>query len=96
MIDLQEIGTFIKDRIMGCKFVGLSSDAEVFIEFDHDDPDLELAAAQRLRKEFPEITKVTTVVKPSITQVQQMVDDLNQLLEEEKPKKHNLLDIGSF
>ncbi len=92
----QEIAKFIKQSIMGCAFVGITNGAEVFLEFDHDDPDLELGAGQRLRRKFPQITKVITVVKPSITQAQQMVEDLNQFLAEEKPKKRNLLDIESL
>lgn len=96
MVDVKELGEFINDKIMGCKFVGLSSDGEVFVEFEHADGDLELAAAHTIRKKFPDTTKVTVVVKPSISTVKKMVDELNDYLEEDKPKKEGLLDIGSF
>ncbi len=96
MVDIKELGEFITDKIMGCKFVGLSSEGEVFVEFEHADGDLELAAAHTIRQKFPETTGVTVVVKTSISTVQKMVDELNEYLEGDKPKKDDLLDIGKF
>lgn len=95
MVNFKEISEFIKANIMGCKFVGISSDNEVFVEFDHEDSDLESAAIKRIRDEFDYITKVTVVVRPSIEQIKQMVDGLNEVLDDKQPKK-NLLDIGNF
>ncbi len=96
MVEVKELGEFITNKVLGCKFVGLSGDGEVFVEFEHSDGDLELAAAHTIRKQFPDTTKVTVVVKPSIGTVKKMVDELNEYLEEDKPKKDGLLDIGSF
>jgi hypothetical protein len=92
-----EIAEYIRGRLVGCKFVGISSDNEVFVEFEYDELDMQNGAALRIKDEFPYISKVTVVVKPSIAEVKAMVDDLNNFLEKEvAPKKDNLLDIGSF
>lgn len=97
MENFREIGEYIRAHFMGCRFVGISSDNEVFIEFENDDLDIHLGTSQRLRELFPYIAKVTTVVKPSLAQVKQMVDELNSLLEEPKPApKPPLLGIGEF
>ena len=95
-IDLTKFGNFITNTIVGCRFVGFSSDQELFIEFDYDDDALKLNAAQLLQVEFPEVKKVIFVERVNVSQAKKMVDDLNKLLEEgeEKPKK--LLDIESF
>ena len=92
---LKEIAEFIDEYIDGCKFVGISSDNEVFIRFDQESPDRESAAGTAIRTKFPHVEKVIVVIQPSIGQVKQMVDDLNNLLED-PPKKKDLLDIGSF
>ena len=94
--DFKAIAEFIKEHFTGCKFVGISSDNEVFVQFEYDDEDMQNGAALRLRREFPFITKVTIVIQPSIADVKQMVDDLNSFLDENPKKKDNLLDIGSF
>lgn len=94
MIDCKKIGTFIEDTIVGCRFVGISSDNEVFIEFEHDDESLQISAAELLRSEFPELSKVILVGRVNIKQAKETVDQLNQLLQEEKPNSR--LDIGSF
>ncbi len=96
--DFKKISTFIENTIVGCKFVGTSSDRELFVEFEHDDEVLKLNAAELLRIEFPEIDKVIFVERPNIPQLKQMVDDLNKLLNdpEEKKKPTKLLDIESF
>lgn len=96
---LKEIATFIQtDRqMMGCNFVGMGDDGEVFISFDHDDKDLEDIGVARLRENFPNTGKVTIVKSVSMNEVKKLVDDLNNYLEENtKPKKDNLLDIGHF
>lgn len=93
--NFKEIAEFMKERLPGSKFVGISSDDEVFVEFEYDDVEMQNGAALRLREEFPRISKVTVVVRPSIAEVKQMVDDLNKFLDEEPPK-NDLLDIGEF
>ncbi len=94
--DFKEIVDYIQSHLTGCKFVGISSDDEVFVEFEYDDIDMQNGAALRIKREFPYISRVTIVVKPSIVKVKQMVDDLNQVLEDNKPKKGNLLGIEEF
>jgi len=91
----KEIAEFISENIDGCKFVGISSDNEVFIEFSQSAPEREGAVATTIRTRFPYIEKVTVVIRPSIEEVKEMVDGLNKYLDEE-PKKKDLLDIGSF
>ncbi len=95
MDKVKELNEFIIANIMGCHFVGISGDNEIFIRFDHDDEDLELGAAKRLKNEFAYVSNVTVVVTPSVDQLKKMVDDLNVALDETKPVS-NLLDIGSF
>lgn len=95
MENFREIGEYIREHFMGCRFVGISSDNEVFVEFENDDLDIHVGTAQRLRELFPYITKVTTVVRPSLAQVKQMVDELNTFIEGPKPKPP-LLEIGEF
>ena len=92
----KQIGEFIKASIMGCHFVGLSSTGEVFVEFDHDDIDLELAASRLLKETFPEVTRLVTVVRPSLREVQEMVNTLNEVLEPQAPPKSPLLGIDGF
>jgi hypothetical protein len=97
MENFREIGEYIREHFMGCRFVGISSDNEVFVEFENDDLDIHVGTAQRLRELFPYITKVTTVVKPSLAQVKQMVDELNTFIEGPQPEpKPPLLGIGEF
>jgi hypothetical protein len=91
----KEIAEFIKEYIDGCSFVGISSDNEVFIRFDRESPDRESAAGTAIQTRFPHVEKVIVVIQPSIGQVKQMVDDLNNVLED-SPAKKDLLDIGSF
>lgn len=93
---VKEIGDFVNEHIDGCKFVGLSNENEVFIEFAKDSPDREDAAATAIRTRFPDIEKVTVVVRPSIEEVKEMVEGLNAYLEETPKKKKDLLDIGDF
>ncbi len=89
----QEIGSFIIDHLPGCKFVGLADDGEVFIRFDTADLMSQYEQMGLLRKEFPKITRVSTVVEAPIAQVKEMVDQLNELLEE---PSRELLDIEEF
>lgn len=91
----KEIAEFVKNNILGCKFVGISSDQEVFLEFDHDDSDLEKAAVDRIQRQFPQIVQVTSVVRPNMQQLAEMVETLNKFLEDE-PKVPNLLTIQNF
>lgn len=94
--NFKEVAEFIKEHLIGCKFVGISSDNEVFVEFEYDDPEMQNGAALRLRREFSYLSKVTIVVRPSIEEVKQMVDDLNVFLDEQPSKEKELLDIGEF
>lgn len=92
----RQIGEFIQKNIMGCHFVGLSSDGEVFVEFDHDDEDLELAASKAVKSNFPEVTKLVTVVRPNLKELQEMIEALNSTLEPPAPPRAPLLDIKGF
>ncbi len=94
--NFKEIAEYIQDHLTGCKFVGISSENEVFVEFEYEDVEMQNGAALRIQEEFSYISKVTVVVKPSIEDVKSMVDGLNKYLEEESPKRKDLLDIGSF
>ncbi len=97
MTDIKKYGEFIVNTIVGCKFVGYSSDQELFIEYEHDYDDLKLSTAQLLQAEFPEIKQVTIVERVNIAKAKQMIDDLNKALKEEQPEKpKQLLDIGDF
>jgi len=96
MEKIKAIAGFIKEHFVGCKFVGISSENELFVQFEYDDPEMQNGAALRLGREFPFISKVTVVVQPTIADVKKMVDDLNSFLDNTPPKKENLLDIGSF
>lgn len=97
MENFREIGEYIRAHFPGCKFVGISNENEVFVEFENDDLDIHMGTAKRLRELFPYIAKVTVVVKPSLAQVKQMVDELNQFLDGPPPApKAPLLDIGEF
>ncbi len=93
--NFKEVAEYIREHLTGCKFIGISDDNEVFVEFEYEDIEMQNGAALRIKREFSYITKVTVVVKPSIESVKEMVDALNDYLEE-KPKKDDLLDIGSF
>ncbi len=92
----KEISEYIRSHLTGCKFVGISRDGEVFVEFEYDDLEMQNGAALRIKREFSYISRVTVVVRPSSEEVKQMVEDLNTFLEEDVPKKGNLLDIGKF
>ena len=94
--NFKEIAEYIQSHLTGCKFVGISSDNEVFVEFEYDEVEMQNGAALRIKREFSYISRVTVVVKPSIVQVKQMVDDLNTFVEGNKNKKKPLLDIGRF
>ncbi len=94
---LKNINNFIENTIVGCTFVGMGDDGELFIKFEHQDDSLKLNAAELLQSEFSEIKKVTFVEMVNVAQAKQMMDELNQLLRElegEKPKQ--LLNIESF
>ena len=95
MESFREIAEYIQSNLTGCKFVGISSDNEVFVEFEYDDPEMQNGAALRIKRQFPYIARVAIVVRPSLADVKQMVDDLNKYLED-NPKKDDLLDIGEF
>ncbi len=94
--DIKKFGDFITNTIVGCRFVGFSSEQELFIEFDYDDDALKLNAAQLLQAKFAEVKKVIIVERVDIARAKKMVDDLNKMLQETEEKPKKLLDIESF
>ena len=89
MLDIKKFGDFIKNTIVGCSFVGFSSDQELFVQFEHEDDALKLNATELLMVEFPEIKKITIVERVNLTQAKMMLDDLNKALGEvSAPVKH--------
>lgn len=101
MINIKKYGDFITNTIVGCKFVGLSSDKELFIEFEYENDSLKLNAIELLQMEFSEIKKVVIVEKININKAKKMVDNLNEILrklkeEEQEKKSSNLLNITNF
>ncbi len=94
--DIKKFGDFITNTIVGCRFVGFSSDQELFIEFDYEDDALKLNAAQLLQAKFAEVKKVIIVERVDIGRAKKMVDDLNKMLQETEEKPKKLLDIESF
>lgn len=97
----KRIAEFLKAETMGCKFVGIGDDGEVFVSFDHEDDGLAVQVIKKLRAEFPEITRVTTVHSVSLEEVTELVEGLNNALEnlereEQAASKPDLLDIGKF
>ncbi len=94
--DIKKFGDFITNTVAGCRFVGFSSDRELFIEFDYDDEELKLNAALLLQDEFDEVKKVIIVERVDINQAKQMVDDLNKTLREGPKKPKQLMDIENF
>jgi len=95
-ISYKKIGEFIENSIVGCKFVGISSDGELFIEFEHNDDSLKLNAAEVLRSEFSEVAKVVFVERVNIKQAKEMIEELNKSLEDLEKKEKGLLDVGNF
>lgn len=98
MVDFKKIAEFIENTIVGCAFVGMADDGELFIEFEHDDDSLKLNAAELLQSEFSEVTKVSFVERVNVKKAKEMVEQLNKFLEEleKKEKPKDLLDIGTF
>lgn len=98
MNNIKAIAEYINTQVPACSFVGLSSDQEVFVEFEHSNTDYMTKAKAQIISAFPELKDVISVIKPSITEVTEMVKALNDLLDEErKPVETKpLLDIGSF
>jgi hypothetical protein len=92
----QELGEWVDANLTGCSFVGVANDGEVFLRFDNEDASLQSSQSEHLRKRFPDIPKVTVVVQPSLEQVKQMVDDLNELLKQKEEPKPDLLDLEDF
>lgn len=94
---LKCLGDFISTMI-GCDFVGISGDGEVFVSFETEDLELQRAMIQKIKDEFgAQIGKITVVVQTRIEDLQALVDGLNRALEEQgNPSKPNLLDIGEF
>jgi hypothetical protein len=86
-------------KTLGCTFVGVSDEKEVFVTFDHGVYKLDSVienTKQAIKKQFgDEISTVVSVFAVNVDEVNQMVDQLNQKLAEyeEKPQ---LLDIGKF
>ena len=98
MINFKEIADFIVAKIKGCKFVGITDDGEVFVEFEHEIENLKLHAVQQIKEKFSNVSKVTFVEKLNIKKAKEMVDDLNRLLEQgvSEEEQSSLLKIGKF
>lgn len=103
MLDPRLVSEWMRNHIGGnFKLAGVADDNEVFVEFNaisyldtaksREQEDL---VRESLRQKFPEITKVTFVIKPSISQLEDLLQNLNATLETKKPQKQ-LLDIGEF
>lgn len=94
---LKPLGDFISTHLLGCNFVGISNEGEVFVSFESDDPDIEIAAKKKIKDEFgDQIGKVTTVVQTRLEDLQELVELLNKELEKEDQGNSNILDIGEF
>lgn len=99
MTNIQSIANFTNEKIAGCRFVGISDDNEVFIEFEHNNQEWMQEAKSKLLQEFPEVKEVVSVVRPSIQTLTEMVEALNAIVDEpqpSKPREPDLLDIESF
>jgi hypothetical protein len=99
--ELETLVRFINHQVPACRFVGLTSDHELFVEFEHDNSGYMKEAKHQILEAFPELSGVVAVIKPSIAQLTQMVENLNKIIEEnESPapveNKSDLLDIGEF
>lgn len=94
---LKPLGDFI-GIMVGCDFVGISDEGEVFVSFETEDLELQRAMIHKIKDEFgDQIGKITVVVQTCIEDLQALVDGLNQALEEQEAQsKPNLLDIGEF
>lgn len=94
---VKDLGDFISTHLLGCEFIGISSDGEVFVSFESEDPDIQLAGKTKIKEEFGnQIGLVTTIVQTRIEDLQELVDGLNKALEEQEESSPNLLDIGEF
>lgn len=91
VIDPHPLVSWLKAAHPDVRFVGISTDQEVFLEYTSGSEALENIVATTLKTAFPEVQKTIFVVKPSLLQMEQMVQELNKLLE---PPKNNLLQIG--
>ena len=101
MSDLKILAEYVNTNVPACKFVGISSDGELFVEFEHNNSEYMKEAKAQLKSAFPELKEVVAVIKPSIAQLTQMIEDLNALVEETAPAspsedQGSLLDIGKF
>lgn len=106
MINPITIAEWIKENsAINFKLAGVSDDGEIFIEsndaeyfYSDKGAKQEAALSEALRQKFSNIKKVTFVVKPSIKQLEEVLQGLNKLVELETSKapKRNLLDIEEF
>ena len=106
MENMMEIAKWLKATAAGnFKLAGISSDGELFIEtsdaeyfYSDKGAKQEAALSESLRQRFSNVKKITFVVKPSLKQLEQVIEDLNKLvLMEENPQpKIKLLDIEEF
>jgi hypothetical protein len=90
------VSEYIKENIMGCRFVGTCADGELLVAFDHEDDDLILAAARKIRQKFSEVTKVTVVEQLDVKKATELINALNKELGEDATRPRGLLDIGTF
>ena len=94
---LKPLSEFINNHL-GCQFVGISDEGEVFISFENDDPDIQTAVKSKIKERFEDqISSITTVVQTRLEDLQTLVEGLNQALaQQEEESKSDLLDIGNF
>lgn len=95
----KRLGEFVGDNLLGCTFIGIGNDKEVFVSFDHDDKVRQTTAKDEIRNQFgDEIGEITTIVAVSMAELQTLVDGLNKTVEEmvKEEQKNDLLDIGDF
>ncbi len=48
--NFKEIAEYIQSHLTGCKFVGISSDNEVFVEFEYEEIEIQNGAALRIKR----------------------------------------------
>ena len=77
-----ELGRHLAN-IEGCEFIGASDAGEVFVSWHDIDPSAKVEALDTISN-WPEVTKVTEVFDISRSQLQEIADALNGLLEETK------------
>ena len=90
---MEEINAWLQTHVKDCRFIGISSDHEVFVEYKNPDTELELVVEEKIKETFPHIGKVVSVVVPSLKQLEETIEGLNKILAGEKKPQKPLLQI---